>query len=207
MSPKIMSFPVISKKNPLVLASASPRRKRLLKETGLPFRTLACDIHEQGTWEDPPAMACSLAEKKAMTAYSRAKNHWVLGADTIVVLRDKILGKPLDHEDARSMLSLLSGKEHEVITGFSIINPAGLIAHTEHVSTIVGIKDLSDTEITAYIETGESIGKAGAYAIQGIGAFMVKDITGSYSNVVGLPVYHVIQALLALGALDVFPME
>ena len=202
-----MNFPVISKKNPLVLASASPRRKRLLKETGLPFRSLACDIHEKVIDYSPSDMTRFLAEKKAMTAYSRAKNHWVLGADTIVVLRDKILGKPLDHEDARSMLSLLSGKEHEVITGFSIINPAGLIAHTEHVSSIVGIKDLSDREITAYIETGESIGKAGAYAIQGIGAFMVKDITGSYSNVVGLPVYHVIQALLALGALDVFPME
>jgi len=202
-----MSFPVISKKNPLVLASASPRRKRLLKEIGLPFRSLACDIHEKVVDYSPSDMTRFLAEKKAMTAYSNTKNYWVLGADTIVVLRDIILGKPLDHEDARAMLSLLSGKEHEVITGFSIINPAGLIAHTEHVSTIVGIKDLSDREITAYIRTGEPFGKAGAYAIQGIGAFMVRAITGSYSNVVGLPVYHVIQALLALGALDVFPME
>ena len=202
-----MSFPVISKKNPLVLASASPRRKRLLKEIGLPFRSLACDIHEKVIDYSPSDMTRFLAEKKAMTAYSNTKNYWVLGADTIVVLRDIILGKPLDHEDARAMLSLLSGKEHEVITGFSIINPAGLIAHTEHVSTIVGIKDLSDREITAYIRTGEPFGKAGAYAIQGIGAFMVRAITGSYSNVVGLPVYHVIQALLALGALDVFPME
>ena len=202
-----MTFPIISKKNPLVLASASPRRKRLLKEIGLPFRSLACDIHEKVIDYSPSDMTRFLAEKKAMTAYLRAKNHWVLGADTIVVLRDRILGKPLDREDARAMLSLLSGKEHEVITGFSIINPAGLTAHTEHISTIVGIKDLSDMEITAYIETGESFGKAGAYAIQGIGSFMVRAITGSYSNVVGLPVYHVIQALITLGALDVFPME
>ena len=202
-----MSFPTISKKNPLVLASASPRRKRLLKEICLPFRSLACDINEQGTWEDPPGMTRFLAEKKAITAYSRATNKWVLGADTIVVLRGRILGKPLDHEEARSMLRLLSGKEHEVITGFSIINPAGLVAHTEHVSSIVGIKELSDREITAYIKTGEPFGKAGSYAIQGIGIFMIRAVNGSYTNVVGLPVYHVIKALLALGALDFFPME
>jgi len=202
-----MRFPVISKKNPLVLASASPRRKRLLKEIGLPFRSLACDIHEQRTGEDPPDITRFLAEKKAMTAYSRAKTKWVLGADTIVVLRDTILGKPIDHDEAMSMLRLLRGKEHEVITGFSIVNPAGVAAHTEHVSSIVEIKDLSDSEIAAYIRTGEPFGKAGGYAIQGIGAFMVRAVTGSYSNVVGLPVYHVIQALLALAALDFFPMK
>ncbi len=202
-----MNYPTISKKNPLVLASASPRRKMLLKEIGMPFRSLACDIHEKVTDYSPSDMARFLAEKKALTACMKAKNKWVLGADTIVVLRGTILGKPLDHEDAMSMLSLLSGKEHEVITGFSIINPTGLAAHTEHVSTIVSIKDLSDTEITAYISTGEPFGKAGSYAIQGIGAFMVRAVNGSYSNVVGLPVYHVIQALLTLGALDAFPME
>jgi len=202
-----MSFLIISKKNPLVLASASPRRKRLLKEIGLPFRSLPCDIHEHGTWESPPDMTRFLSEKKAMTAYSMVKSKWVLGADTIVVLQGRILGKPLDHEEARSMLRLLSGKEHEVITGFSIINPAGLVAHTEHVSSIVSIKELSDREITAYIKTGEPFGKAGSYAIQGIGIFMIRAVNGSYTNVVGLPVYHVIKALLALGALDFFPME
>ncbi len=201
-----MTFPIISKENPLILASASPRRKRLLQEIGLPFRSQACDIYEQGIEDSPSNMACILAEKKAMDAYSRSKNNWVLGADTIVVLQETILGKPLDYEEARSMLTLLSGREHEVITGFSIINPSGEAAHTEHVSTIVTIKNLSEREITAYIGTGEPFGKAGSYAIQGIGAFMVKDIAGSYSNVVGLPVYHVIEALLALGALDVFPM-
>src|SRR4030043_2245758 len=105
-----MTFPIISKKSPLVLASASPRRKRLLKEIGLPFRSLACDIHEKVVDYSPSDMTRFLAEKKAMTAYSNTKNYWVLGADTIVVLRDIILGKPLDHEDARAMLSLLSGK-------------------------------------------------------------------------------------------------
>jgi septum formation protein len=202
-----MTFPIISKEYPLVLASASPRRKRMLKEIDLPFRSLACNINEQEIDDNPSNIARILAEKKAMAAYSRVKNNWVLGADTIVVLQNIILGKPLDHEEARSMLRLLSNKDHEVITGFSIIDPSGKVAHTEHVSTIVTIKDLSEREITAYINTGEPFGKAGSYAIQGIGAFMVKSITGSYSNVVGLPVYPVIEALLALGALDVFPIK
>jgi len=202
-----MNFPIISKEYPLVLASASPRRKRLLQEIGLPFRSLACDINEQGIEDSPFNIACILAEKKAMDAYSRSKNNWILGADTIVVLQESVLGKPLDNDEARSMLTLLSGKEHEVITGFSIINPSGEVAHTEPVSTIVTIKNLSEKEITAYIATGEPFGKAGSYAIQGIGAFMVKGISGSYSNVVGLPVYALIEALLALGALDAFPMK
>jgi len=202
-----MKFPTISKEYPLILASASPRRKRLLQEIKLPFRSLACDIHEEGIEDSPSNTARILAEKKAMDAYSRSKNNWILGADTIVVLQETILGKPLDHEEARSMLTLLSGKEHEVITGFAIIDPSGKVAHTEHVSTLVTIKNLSKREITAYIATGEPFGKAGSYAIQGIGSFMVKGIAGSYSNVVGLPVYALIEALLALGALDAFPME
>jgi len=173
----------------------------------MPFRSLACDIHEQGIKDSPSNIACILAQRKAMDAYSRSKNNWILGADTIVVLQESVLGKPLDNDEARSMLRFLSGKDHEVITGFSIINPSGEIAHTEHVSTIVTIKNLSEKEITAYIATGEPFGKAGSYAIQGIGAFMVKGISGSYSNVVGLPVYALIEALLALGALDAFPME
>jgi septum formation protein len=202
-----MTFPTISKEYPLVLASASPRRKRLLKEIGLPFRSLACDINEQGIEGSPSSIASVLAEMKAKAAYSRAKNSWILGDDTIVVLQETKLGKPLDHDEARNMLRLLSGKEHEVITGFSIINPSGEVANTQHVSSLVNIKDLSEREITAYIETGEPFGKAGSYAIQGIGGFMVRGINGSYSNVVGLPVYSVIEALLALGALDAFPIK
>jgi len=202
-----MSFPTISKEYPLILASASPRRKRLLQEIGLPFHLMPCDINEEGIKDSPSNIARILAEKKAMTAYSRSPNNWILGADTIVVIQEALLGKSLNHEEARSMLTFLSGREHKVITGFSIIDPSGNVAHREHVSTLVTIKDLSEKEIMAYIATGEPFGKAGGYAIQGIGSFMIKSITGSYSNVVGLPVHALIEALLALGALDVFPME
>ena len=128
-----------------------------------------------------------------------------MGADTIVVLGGTVLGKPLDGDEARSMLGLLAGKEHEVITGFSIIDPSGIAAHSEEVRTVVSVKRLSEAEITAYIATGEPFGKAGSYAIQGIGSFMVRGISGSYSNVVGLPLCEVIESLIALGALEAFP--
>ena len=122
-----------------------------------------------------------------------------------VVLGKKILGKPRNRDDAHSMLELLSGKEHDVITGFCIIDPSGELVHSGHITTTVKIKRLSDEEITAYIDTGEPFGKAGGYAIQGIGSFMVEGIKGSYSNVVGLPVCALIKALQASGALKKFP--
>ncbi|MDB9822216.1 Maf family protein [Deltaproteobacteria bacterium] len=202
-----MKLLTIDKEYPLILASASPRRKRLLEQIGLPFRSVPCNIDEEGMDSRPSDIVRILAERKAMAAYSKSSDNWILGADTIVVLKEAILGKPLDREEARSMLNLLSGREHEVITGFSITDPGGKRAHTEHVSTLVKIKKLSQREITAYIATGEPFGKAGSYAIQGTGAFMVKSITGSYSNVVGLPIYTLIEALLSLGALNFFPME
>ncbi len=200
-----MRFKTISDENPLVLASSSPRRKRLLRELGLPFRFLPSDIHEKATGKNPADIARILAQRKAMYACSRSPENWILGADTIVVLQETILGKPLDQEEAKSMLGMLGGREHEVITGFSIIDPSGSIAHTGHASTMVTIKQLSEREIMAYIATKEPFDKAGGYAIQGIGAFMVKGITGSYTNVVGLPVHALIEAFLAVGALDFFP--
>ena len=202
-----MIFPTISAKYPLILASASPRRKRLLQQIGLPFRSLPSNIDEENVEGEPSAIARILAEKKARAAYSRSNKNWILGADTIVVLGEAILGKPLSHEDARSMLNLLSGREHKVITGFSLINPSGKVAHSEHVASLVDIKRLSGREIKAYIATGEPFGKAGSYGIQGIGSFMVKGISGSYSNVVGLPLCALIESLLDLGALNAFPLE
>ena len=115
-----MTFEYISKEYPLILASASPRRKMLLRQIGLPFRSKACNIHEQDIDGRPSDIVCILAEQKATAAYSKLPNNWILGADTIVVLEEAILGKPIDHEEARSMLSLLSDREHEVITGFSM---------------------------------------------------------------------------------------
>ncbi|RJR51167.1 MAG: septum formation protein Maf [Desulfobacteraceae bacterium] len=202
-----MRTPAISSTFPLILASASPRRKRLLKQVGLPFRALPAGIDEESEKGEPAERVLSLAEKKALSAFQKRKDHWVLGADTEVVLDNRVLGKPADRRDAVSMLSLLSGKEHFVITGFCILNPSGRRVHSEAVTTVVRVAGLTRQEIEGYVVTGEVFGKAGGYAIQGIGAFIVESITGSYSNVVGLPLNAVIRALLKAGALKKFPLE
>ena len=202
-----MTYQWISKENPLILASASPRRKRLLEQVGLPFRMVPGHVDENQSAPKPSFHARLLAEAKARAACRILKNHWTLGADTIVVLGDAVLGKPQDDQEAEAMLSALSGKEHEVITAFSILNPDGGVGHAQEVSTRVRMKPLHMSEIKAYIATGEPFGKAGSYAIQGIGAFMVEAIQGSYSNVVGLPLCALIQALLETGAIERFPLS
>lgn len=204
---KNRTYPSISEEYPLILASASPRRKRLLQQICLPFKSLPSDINEGGIGGDPFNRTLVLSEKKAAAAYLKSTDNWILGADTIVLLDNTILEKPIDNDEAASMLVYLSGREHEVLTGFSIINPDGKVVHRECVRSAVTIKDLSKKEISAYIATGEPFGKAGSYAIQGVGAFMIKHIKGSYSNVVGLPIYSLIEALLALGALNTFPLK
>lgn len=205
-----MSFQTISTKYPLILASASPRRERLLQQIGLPFRPLPGNVEENSVMGEPFAMVRLLSEKKARAVLSKDKivsqYYWILGADTVVVLGETILGKPKDHDEAGSMLLLLSGKEHKVITGFSILDPLGRLAHSEEVTSLVQVKGLTDEEIRAYIATGEPFGKAGSYAIQGIGSFMVESISGSYTNVVGLPLSALIKSLLAVGALKGFPL-
>lgn len=202
-----MSFQAINKENPLILASNSPRRKRLLQQIGLPFRSLPSQVDENQAPGEPPVKAVLLAEKKAKAVYSQSKDSWILGADTMVVVDGRILGKPRDHEDIHSMLSRLSDKEHEVITGFCVLDPSGEVAHSEAITTLVKMKRLSKGEINAYVATGEPFGKAGSYAIQGVGAFMVESISGSYTNVVGLPVCALVKSLLALGALKDFPLS
>jgi septum formation protein len=195
----------ICRESPLILASESPRRKRLLEQVGIPFMSLPSNIDETSVNGSPSHLAMILAERKVMAALGKVQRQWILGADTIVVSADDILGKPLNGDEARSMLMILSGKEHEVITGYSIINPSGEIACTGHENTTVSVKTLSAVEIDSYIATGEPFGKAGGYAIQGIGSFMVERISGSYSNVVGLPLCSLIKRLLEIGALKEFP--
>ncbi len=202
-----MSFRKISASFPLILASASPRRRYLLEQIGLPYEALPCDIDENSVKGAPFEIACRLAEKKAMLSCSRYEGRWILGADTVVVLEHMVMGKPGNALEAREMLKRLSDREHEVITGFSIINPSGEIAETRHNSTSVSIKRLSLREIDAYIETGEPFGKAGGYGIQGIGSFMVKSIKGSYSNVVGLPLFALIESFIRLNAIYTYPMN
>jgi len=199
-------FPIISAQNPLILASASPRRKRLLTQVGIPFRSVTSKASEEGITGDPAQISRVLAEKKASHVHSETGPSWILGADTIVTIDNRILGKPEDSEKAKEMLLLLGEKEHRVITGFCILDPSATVAHSEAVTTLVRFKPLSEQEIEGYIRTGEPFGKAGSYAIQGVGSFMVEAISGSYTNVVGLPLCAVIKALVSVGALYGFPL-
>ncbi len=173
----------------IVLASSSPRRKDLLRQIKLPFEIIPSEIDENiseltGT---PAQKAEQLAYQKAKDVSNRVKRGLVLGADTIVVIDDEILGKPKDSEDAFQMLKKLSGKEHEVITGICLIDIDKNIELIQHETTIVQFTELDDEKIRTYIKSGEAFDKAGSYAAQGIGAIFVKGIKGCYSNVVGLP--------------------
>ena len=200
-----MTFACISLENPLVLASASPRRKELLEQVRIPFIVIPSDIDEDGEKGTPIELCTKLAEKKARSLYNVSRHNWLLAADTIVVKEGLVMGKPLNAGDAAHMLNKLSDGDHEVITGFSIVDPSGFVAETSYASTVVSFKKLTIDEIDAYIKNGEPFGKAGGYAIQGIGAFMIKSISGSYSNVVGLPLFKIIDSLCRLKAIDRFP--
>ena len=201
-----MNFRYISPEYPLILASISPRRRHLLLSLGIPFRVIPSDVKEgDGKGYNPEEFALNMARKKAEKVFNKIKDGWILGADTIVLVDDQILGKPRDYEEAKSMLIKLSGREHVVITGFCIIGPSGRTYHMESVRSEVMIRRLQEEEIKAYLETKEPFDKAGAYAVQGIGAFMIKGIKGSYTNVVGLPLCEVILALKRVGALSKFP--
>jgi septum formation protein len=178
----------------LVLASASPRRRELLTAAGLDFEVLRVDIDETpARGETPEDHVRRLAREKAGAGRVRRPGTVVLAADTIVVLDDRILGKPRDAEDATRMLRALSGRAHEVLTGVAVSGPAGTVV--EVARTRVWFQSLSDAEIAGYVGSGEPRDKAGAYAIQGLGSKFVERIDGSYSNVVGLPVALVYRLL------------
>ncbi|AIQ20087.1 MULTISPECIES: Maf family protein [Paenibacillus] len=174
----------------IILASGSPRRRELLSLLGLPFEVISSDTDESTPPEFTPEMIVrSLALRKAEAVVPAAgkRNAVIVGSDTIVVLDDKVLGKPVDEQDSRVMLGLLQGKTHQVYTGVACIGlPEGKIL-VEHRVTSVTMRALSEEEISAYIATGEPADKAGSYAIQGLGATLVEKIEGCYFNVVGLP--------------------
>jgi septum formation protein len=204
----MMRYHPIDTNNPLVLASVSHRRKAILQQIGIPFESAGSMINETPCKEMKPAdSACSIAIKKVKSIEHDYNNRWILGADTIVVINNTIFGKPKDSEECKAILCSLKGKTHEVITGFCIHDPGKQLVHREAIVTKVTVKELSNTEIEAYITTGEPFGKAGAYAIQGIGSFMIEKINGSYTNVVGLPVFEVVNALMRCGGLSVFPLN
>jgi len=179
----------------------------LLTQMGLPFRSVVSHVSEEDPSGDPAEISRLLAEKKALQVYAKNKESWILGADTVVAIDHHLLGKPENRDHARQMLTLLNGKEHKVITGICILTPAGKVAHSEAVTTRVRFIRLTRQQIEDYILTGEPYGKAGSYAIQGIGSFMVERISGSYTNVVGLPLCALIKALMTVGALKRFPLS
>jgi septum formation protein len=186
----------------LILASASPRRQELLRNAAIPFEVQPADIDETPlAGESPRDCAERLAQEKAITVSRKRPQDYILGADTIVVIDETILGKPLDHADAARMLRLLSGRTHEVITGVCIFDP--IAGDTEQASetTRVTMRELSDDEIRDYIATDEPMDKAGAYAIQGIASRWIPRIEGDYSNVVGLPVALVCSMLKKSGTI------
>lgn len=191
---------------PLVLASGSPRRKELLANLGIHFIVHPSDLEEPlpAHGEEPGNYACRMAEMKTRDVASRYPDMTVLGADTIVALDDRIMGKPTDSRDALEMLLSLSGKTHQVVTGYCIMSPERT-ALVEAVSTDVDMRRSSTAELQSYIATGEPMDKAGAYAIQGIGTFLVTGIRGSYTNVVGLPLARVMEKLTNLNVIA--PLE
>ncbi|MDJ0988628.1 MAG: Maf family protein [Desulfobacterales bacterium] len=186
----------------LILASQSPRRKYLLEQAGLTFRVIPSRIDESVLPLSAPAdYVRQLAEAKAGDVASSYRDSWVLGADTIVAVEDRLLGKPASPRDAREMLRRLSGKTHQVYTGFCLVQHGRSRCLADTVRTDVVFKTLTDREIEWYIHTGEPFDKAGAYAIQGLGTFLVRRINGSYTNVVGLPVCEVLEILLREGVM------
>lgn len=194
-------------KQDIVLASASPRRSELLSRIGLEFEVVPSNVDEElHPGESPEAHVIRLSCAKALAVSGRQaqSGRWFIGSDTVVVCDDCILGKPADAREAKAMLSRLAGRSHQVISGYAVHDRDNGRTISSAVTTTVFFKDLTPREIEGYITTGEPFDKAGAYAIQGIGSFLVPRISGSYTNVVGLPLCEVIAALEELGAIELF---
>jgi len=190
--------------NRLILASKSPRRCELLRRLGLDLEVVPSrieeDFHEK---ESPEDRVLRLAQAKALEVGSQYPDCWIIAADTVVYVDHSMLGKPKDRKEAMDMLCRLSGKEHWVLTGFSVYHLEKGKRDREAVQTAVKVKRLTPVEMEWYVQTGEPFDKAGGFAIQGIGSFMIESIRGSYTNVVGLPLYELIEMLSRLGALTI----
>ena len=199
--------------HPLLLGSASPRRKAILETLGLPVRVAVVEVDETVLPRESPAaylervVAAKLGALRATAGVADAGA--LLVADTSVIVDGEILGKPRDAAEGREMIGRLSGRAHEVHTRFAVSDGgaqgSGAAAHAETVVTRVVFRTLDEGEVARYVATGEGSDKAGGYAIQGVGSFAVSRIEGSYPNVVGLPACEVIAALLRTGLLARFP--
>jgi septum formation protein len=188
----------IERSSPLVLGSASPRRREILAALRIPHEVLAPDLDEALRAGEAPAdyAARVAADKLSVVAVRAPEGRAVLTADTTVVLDGRALVKPEDEDDARRMIGALAGRTHEVVTAFALgLGGAPAPLAVERVTTRVTFRALEPTEVEAYVQSGEGVDKAGAYAVQGLGAMLVSRIEGSYSNVVGLPACEVWMAL------------
>ena len=183
----------------MILASASPRRKEILENFGFLFKTIVKNIDETSDKTRAEEKILEIAEKKARAATIDFPDENVVGADTVVVVDGKILGKPKNKEEAFSMLKSLSGRSHEVITAFSFININKNISYSDYEITKVYFKNLTDDEINWYINTKEPMDKAGAYGIQGKGAFFVEKIEGDFFSVMGFPLGKFVRFLNKTG--------
>lgn len=183
----------------IILASASPRRRQLLEQVGLSFTVQASEVPEEARpGISPVELAQSLAADKALAVATLANpQSIVIGADTIVVFSSQIFGKPKTAVEAKTMLTVLSGRRHTVITGVAVV--AGGQVFRDFTETFVTFRQLSDGEMDRYVAAGEWMDKAGAYGIQGLGALLVERIEGCYNNVVGLPLNTLARLLLKVG--------
>jgi septum formation protein len=198
------SFSFYEMENRLILASRSPRRYELLTRLGLEVEVIPGETDERpAPGESPRDLVIRLAGAKAAEITVQHPDRWVVAADTVVCAGESLLGKPGNREEAFEMLRLLSGREHEVYTGFSVSHLKKKKTDQDAVRTAVKMKRVTEEEIDWYIGTGEPFDKAGAYAIQGAGAFLIQSIRGSYTNVVGLPMCELVGMMSRLGALKI----
>ncbi len=181
----------------LILASASPRRRELLSHAGIPFEVQAAEVDEH--CDGPASFAVrTLSSRKALAVRSRFPSRFILAADTLVELEGVVLGKPSGPEEAAEMLRRLSGHTHQVYTGVTVINPDGEV-FTDSDRSDVTFGNVPEAEIAAYVRSGEPLDKAGAYAIQGRASLWISHMEGSYSSVIGLPLYLVRALLIKAG--------
>jgi septum formation protein len=184
----------------IILASASPRRKELLKKIGLKFKVDPSDSNEILRLDIPPErMAKAISREKALKVAQKYPDAIIIAADTFGIFKGKIITKPANSDEAKAILLKLSDKSHRVITGFTILDTASKKVTTHSVETRVYFKKLTEEEIENYIDSGEPLDKAGAYGIQGLGSVLVKKIVGDFYNVIGLPISALVESLKKFG--------
>ena len=185
-----------------MLASASPRRREMLSSLGIDLTIVTADIEEsRGPDEDPASFVCRMAREKAAAVSGIYPDAWIVAADTVVCLGNSVMGKPENCAAAAEMLAGLSGRWHEVLTGFCLSCGAKDVSIVRWVKTDVKFMELDSALIASYVDSGEPLDKAGAYGIQGLGGAFVEKIRGSYSSVVGLPVAELVSDMLRHGVI------